>query len=116
MARKNYTEEQKKSAVDKVKEVGVNKASKELGISTSTLTAWSKAQVTPEKEEVPKKDVTPVKKTTATVKKTRKSRKGSPEVKRLEELEKENRELSTLNMKLKAERDQLKKAIRDIIS
>lgn len=107
MARKNYTEEQKKSAVDKAKKIGVVKAANELGISASTLTIWSKAQTKPE-EKAP----APIKEK---VKKTRKSKKDSPETKRLLALEEENRELSTTNMKLKAERDQLKKAIRDII-
>ena len=43
MARKTYTEEQKAAALAKVEEIGLTKASKELAISATTLSAWKKA-------------------------------------------------------------------------
>ena len=38
--RKTYTEEQKKAALEKIAELGITKASKELGISINSLVKW----------------------------------------------------------------------------
>ena len=58
MAKKIYTEEQKAAALTKVAEIGITKASKELGISVATLNAWKKAVSgdAPAKKESTKKD------------------------------------------------------------
>ena len=45
MSRKSYTEEFKLEALKLVKEIGVTKASTELGVTAKTLRTWSEGSV-----------------------------------------------------------------------
>lgn len=122
MARKIYTEEEKASALAKVEEIGLTKASKELGIAVGTLTAWKKKTktddtaspveetVTPESKETKQK---PVKKKTTKTQKTAKTantdKDGKPT--KIDKLIADNATLKEENEALKEEVKRLKKAI-----
>lgn len=91
MARIRYTAEQKEKAIESIKSIGVPKTSKELGITTGTLYKWQ--------TELAGDDGAARKDKVANAKKLLKS--DDILLKKVKQLEDENRQLRDTNAKLR---------------